>query len=295
MRRPDSFKEQRGFLTFAQNSDETDYLNLAYCQALSIKCTQKDVTSYAVAVDAATKELITDKHREVFDYIVDIENDAAKGDAWKLKNEWQAWWLTPFKETIKVESDILFTNSIDHWWPGLQQKEICMTTCIHDYEGAVSPCRAYRKLFDDNLLPDVYNGIMYFRYGQVSRDFFIYARYVFENWNQFKSELLKNCRDEKPTTDVVFAIAAEMLGPEFCTNPTLSYPTFTHMKGAVQGWSIGTDWTEKLYAQVDKDLNVTAGFTKQQYPFHYQQKKFITNDIIEKYEQAYAEHRTHYS
>jgi hypothetical protein len=287
MRNPTSFKEQRGFMTFAQNNDETDYLSLAYCQALSIKCSQREVTSYAVAVDAATKEKITDKHRRIFDYIIDIEDDAATRDKWKLKNEWQAWWLTPFKETIKIESDILFSTNIDHWWTGLRQTEVCLTSQVRDYEGNLSTSRAYRKLFDDNLLPDVYNGLMYFRFGHISRDFFIYARYVFENWDQFKNDLLKNCRDDEPTTDVAFAIAAEMLGVEKCTNPALSFPSFTHMKGNIQGWGINTDWTEKLYSQVDDNLNLTVGFSRQQHPFHYQQKKFMTNEIIQKYEKAY--------
>lgn len=293
MRRPDDFKAQRGFLTFAQNNSETDYLNLAYAQALSIKCTQKEVTLCAVAVDAPTKALMTDKHREVFDYVVDIKDDAASHDEWKLRNEWQAWWLTPFKETIKVEADILFPCSIDHWWDGLSQKEITLTSSVRDYEGNVSPCRAYRKLFDENLLPDVYNGLMYFRYGRESMNFFVYARYVFENWDQFKNNLLKNCRDENPTTDVVFAIAAEMVGIENCTNPALSYPTFAHMKGAIQGWGMNTDWTEKLIAEIDDQLHITAGLTKQEVPFHYYQKKFVTKEIVEKYEKAYNERRVY--
>ena len=288
MRRSDSFLAQRGFFTFAQNNSTTDYLSLAYGQALSIKCTQKDVTAFAVAVDAPTKACITDAHRAVFDCIVDIPEDNAASDEWKLKNEWQAWWLTPFKETIKLESDILFTSSIDHWWPGMQQREVCLTANVRDYEGNISASRAYRKVFDDNLLPDVYNGIMYFRYGQESMNFFVYARYIFQNWGNVRTTLLKNCHDPEPTTDVVFALAALMLGEERCTNYALSYPTFTHMKGAINGWGVNTDWTDKLYSQIDSHLNLTVGFTRQQYPFHYQQKKFLTNEVIKKYEEAYA-------
>jgi len=289
MRKSDSFKEQQGFFTFVQNNGETDYLRLAYCQALSIKCSQQKVTSYAIAVDEATKAQLTDKHRAVFDHIVDIPDDASANDSWKLKNEWKAWWLTPYKETIKVESDILFSSSIDHWWEGMQQQEVCLTSHVRDYEGNVSTCRDYRLLFDDNLLPDVYNGLMYFRYGRTSRDFFIYARYVYENWTQFRDGLLVNCRDEEPTTDVVFAIAAQMLGIENCTNPTLSYPTFAHMKGGINGWHMATDWTDKLYAQINESLNLTVGFNHQEYPFHYQQKKFIPESVIQKYERAYDE------
>jgi len=291
MRRPDSFKEQKGFFTFAQNNDTTDYLNLAYGQALSIKCSQRDVTSFAVAVDEATKACVTDAHREVFDYIIDIPEDAAAADAWKMKNEWKAWWLTPFKETMKLESDILFTDSVDHWWTGMQQTEVCLTTTIRNYEGSPSSCRAYRNLFDDNLLPDVYNGVMYFRYGKESMNFFVYAKYVFENWEVVKNNLLRNCHDDEPTTDVAYAIAAVMLGEDRCTNPTLSYPTFTHMKGAINGWGTNTDWTKTVYSQIDDDLHLTVGFTRQQYPFHYHSKKFLTPEIIRRYEDAY--HRAH--
>lgn len=287
MPRTKPFEEQKGFLTFAQNNSTTDYLSLAYCQALSIKCTQHHATSFAVIVDQPTKALITDKHREVFDYVVDLDEDASANDEWKLKNEWQAWWLTPFKETIKIESDILLVDSIDHWWAGMQEREVGLTNKIRDVEGNVSDCRSYRVLFDDNHLPDTYSGLMYFRYGAKSRMFFIYAKHVYEHWKYFKDKLLVNCRDEEPTTDVVFAIAAKMLGEEECINPALPYPSFTHMKGAINGWGISTDWTEKIYAQLDQALHLTVGFTRQQYPFHYQQKKFITPTIIKTYEEAY--------
>lgn len=289
MRRADSFDEHRGFFTFAQNTSTTDYLRLAYCQALSIKCTQKEVTSFAVAVDQNTKKCLTDEHRAVFDYIIDIPNDAAVKDQWKLKNEWKVWWLTPFKETIKLESDILFSGSIDHWWAGMQHQEVCLTSQIKDYEGNTSASRAYRSLFDENNLPDVYNGLMYFRFGKNSMNFFVYARYIFEHWDTVKNNLLKNCHDAEPTTDVVFAIAALMLGEDLCINPTLSYPTFVHMKGAINGWGTGADWTEKVYAQLDNELHLTVGFTRQLYPFHYQQKKFLTTELIQKYESAYQQ------
>ena len=287
MRSPKSFKEQQGYFTFAQNNDTTDYLTLAYVQALSVKCTQK-INKFAVAVDARTKEYVTDKHRAIFDYIIDIPDDLAAHSSWKLKNEWKAWWLTPFKETVKLESDLLLTTNIDHWWAGYRHHEVLLTSNVLDYEGNVSNTRDYRRLFDDNLLPNVYNGFMYFRFGQKSLKFFLYAQHVFENWDLYKTKVLNNCRDPEPTTDVAYAIAASMLGVEQCTNPALSYPTFAHMKGAISGFESNARWTDKLYSQIDKDLNLTIGFTRQQYPVHYYLKDFITPEVVEKYEQYYA-------
>ena len=46
-------KAQLGFLTVACNTEQTDYLQLAYLQALNIKRTQKN-NQFAVIVDQNT-------------------------------------------------------------------------------------------------------------------------------------------------------------------------------------------------------------------------------------------------
>ena len=100
---------QQGFLTIAQNTD-VDYLRLAYVQAMSIKLTMPG-SLYAVIVDDITLAQVTDQHRRVFDYIIPMPVDHAKNDSWKLANEWQVFNLTPFKETIKLESDIVLSQT----------------------------------------------------------------------------------------------------------------------------------------------------------------------------------------
>lgn len=284
----ESFKEQCGFLTIAQNTDTTDYLNLAYLQALSIKTSQRRVTSYAVLVDEHTNALVTEKHRKVFDYVIVMPQDDSKNDNWKLRNEWQVWNLTPFRETIKLESDILFTVCIDHWWDGLRLTDVCLTSHVMNYEGNVATCRAYRKLFDDNSLPDVYNGVAYFRFTKTAAEFFGYVKLIYAEWELFKTTMLKNCRDDNPTTDVVYAIAALLTGVEQCTNPALPYPTFVHMKGGMQGWGAGTDWTDTVYSQLNDKLDLTIGFTRQTYPVHYYQKTFASTDVVKRFEDVYA-------
>lgn len=278
MRSPNSFSEQQGYFTFAQNTDRVDYLELAYYQAISIKQTQR-INSYAVAVDARTKEKINENHRRVFDYILDLpldHNDPASD--WKLANEWQAWNLTPFKETIKLESDILFTQNIDHWWTGMRHREVCLTTKIRDYEGTVSDCRTYRRMFDDSNLPNVYNGIMYFRFGQISMQFFQAAELIYQHWPIFRDQVLTNCREDLPSTDVVFAIAARIIGEELCTIPALDYPSFVHMKGAINRLNADTDW-RTAYANEMDGTDIFIGFTRQQWPVHYYQKDFLNERI----------------
>ena len=281
MRSPNSFKAQQGYFTFAQNTDTVDYLDLAYAQAVSIKNTQK-INQYAVAVDAETKKQLTHEHRTTFDYIIDIRDPNVHA----MSNEWQAWHLTPFKETVKLESDMLFITSVDHWWTGMRLQEVCFTTKIRNYEGKISRARAYRKLFDENNLPDIYTGMYYFRFGRTSMELFQLVEVIYANWTLFRDELLKNCREDRPSTDVVFAIAARLLGEELCTNPALDYPGFVHMKGAVNGLAAGANWLD-VYPHELYNNNLMINFTRQTWPVHYYQKEFINDrnraELIDSY------------
>ena len=285
MRTPDSFLDQRGFFTFVQNTKETNYLELAYAQCLSIKLTQKN-NKFAIAVDEETKDQLRKVHLETFDYIIDIPDDAAFNDSWKLANEWKAWWLTPFKETIKLDCDMLFPTSIDQWWDMLSTKEVFFTSNVMTYDGNIARDRTYRKIFDDNYLPNIYSGLFYFRFGQKSLEFFDTARTIYTNWDYIKTTVLKNCRDPKPTTDVVYALAAKLLDEEnFVVNGT-SYPTFVHMKPALHHWGLSDKWYKKVYSDIE-GTDILIGFTKQLYPVHYHEKEFVTEDIINHYEQQY--------
>lgn len=286
MRSPNSFSAQQGYFTFAQNTDTVNYLELAYAQALSIKNTQR-INQYAVAVDSTTKELITDEHRTVFDHIIDIPDPADHA----MSNEWQAWHLTPFKETVKLESDILFTTSVDHWWTGMRLQEVCFTTKIRNYEGNISYARDYRKLFDENNLPDIYTGMYYFRFGCISMELFRLAEVIYKNWELFRDRVLKNCREDLPSTDVVFAIAAHILGVEQYTNPALDYPSFVHMKGAINGIAPAADWQDVYHAELENN-NLMINFTRQQWPVHYYQKSFINDRIRTKLISSFSKLRS---
>jgi hypothetical protein len=273
-------QEQQGFLTIAQNNADTDYLRLAYLQAMSIKLTMP-TEKYAVLVDEQTMKEVTSKHRQVFDYVILIENDVAKNEEWKLSNEWQVGDLTPFKETIKVESDILFTRSISHWWNAFRLRDVVLSTGCKDYQQNAATSRKYRRVFDDNQLPDTYNGLMYFRFTKTALTFFKVARMIFENWDTV-SNTLKNCRDPHPTTDVVYALTAKLLGVEQCTLPTADFINFVHMKPAINQWP-EKPWHEVVLHELDLPV-LRIGNVNQYHPVHYQSKEWVTDDIIKEYE-----------
>ena len=278
-------KEQFGFMTFAQNTLEVDYLKMAYVQAMSIKLVMPSA-KYAVVIDKHTALFVTDQQRFVFDYIIELENDFANEESWKLSNEWQAFTLTPFKETIKLESDILITRNIMHWLDMFRLRDVVLSTGCRDYKQQLSDCRFYRRVFDDNNLPDTYNGLMYFRYSKTATQFFETARQIYANWPTIRDEVLINCRDPHPTTDVVYALSAKIIGEELCTIPSADFINFVHMKNKINKWDVTVAWPELVMTELDVPT-IRINNINQLAPFHYQNKEWLTDAIVEQYERAF--------
>ena len=132
---------------------------------------------------------------------------------------------------------------IDHWWTLLEKRDVVISQGARDFYDQPARSRFYRKIFDDNNLPDVYNAITYWRVSKTAQDFFQLVRSIFENWNSYK-RLLK-FPDELPTTDVVYALAAQIIGPEQVTLPNELGPTMVHMKRYINPL-LSNNWTKEL-------------------------------------------------
>lgn len=159
-----------------------------------------------------------------------------------------AYRLSPYRETIKLEADMLIASPIDHWWTMFRHRDVVVSTGCRDFYGNVSDCRFYRKVFDDNQLPDVYNAITYWRRSVTAADFFRWVREIFNDWPTYR-RLLKFSVDE-PSTDLVYAMVAQIVGVATVTMPFTSYPKIVHMKQHIN--PIRTkDWTKELVWELD--------------------------------------------
>ena len=275
-------KSQQGFVTIAQNTETVDYLQLAFVQAMNVKCTQK-INEYAVIVDHATEQQITEEQRKIFDYVIVLDEDLAQDHDWKLANEYQVFNLTPFKETIKLESDLLFTRNIDHWWTAFRLKDIVLNVGCKTYKGTTAESRFYRRFFDNNSLPDTYNGLMYFRYSQTAFNFFNLAKQILDNWSDLADSTLINCREPYPSTDVLYAVTANVFGREHCTLPKCDFLNFVHLKAEINGFP-NKAWFDAVMSERDQDM-IRVNNLNQYNPVHYYDKTYITEDIINDYRQ----------
>ena len=258
---------ERGYLIPAVNTNNIDYVLCAKKLAHSIRAWHPDAK-----ICLLTDKIIAD---DVFDSVQLLPfGDQAIDTKWKLSNDWQVFAGTPFRETIKLEADMWCTSPIDHWWRLFEHRDVVISQGCRDFYDQYSKCRYYRKIFDNNNLPDVYNGITYWRKSQTAKQFFDLVKNIFEQWDQYKT-LLK-FPDEYPTTDVVYGIAAVIIGVENVTLPLGLGPTMVHMKKHIIP-TITDNWTQELvWEHIDNKLRLN---TVTQWGFvHYHIKDCAKND-----------------
>jgi len=170
------------------------------------------------------------------------------GDQGGFANDWQCFSASPYRQTIKLEADMICASAIDHWWTLFEHRDVVVSQGARTFYDQPAESRYYRKIFDQNHLPDVYNAITYWRLSATAKEFFDLVRNIFEQWDSYK-KILK-FPDEVPTTDVVYAMAAVIMGPERVTLPAGLGPTIVHMKRYVNPIQ-SNDWTKELVWEND--------------------------------------------
>ena len=170
------------------------------------------------------------------------------GDQGGFANDWQCFTASPYRQTIKLEADMICASPIDHWWTLFERRDVVISQGCRDFYDRPGQSRYYRRIFDQNNLPDVYNAITYWRRSQLAMDFFNLVRAIFTHWDQYKT-LLK-FPDDLATTDIVYAIAAIIIGVEQVTLPVGLGPTIVHMKQHIIG-TVTDNWTKELVWEHD--------------------------------------------
>jgi len=123
--------KSKGFLTLAQNG-KYDYVKMAYVLSMSLKLTQKKINKLSIIVNKDSE--IPEKYKPWFDEIIFVEKPE---EEWKIQNKCNYFWLTPYDETIVLDTDMLFFNDIDIWWKVLSNFDINFTTEVRNYRDEI--------------------------------------------------------------------------------------------------------------------------------------------------------------
>ena len=231
-RRYMQYEADKGYLIVAgTDSSQCDYIACAETLVKSLKYWHPD----------AKVCLVTDQENyqnPLFDFIKPFRY----GNTGGWTTDWQVFYTSPFHETVKIEADMVISGPIDHWWPLYRNKSVWISTGARNFHGVSSTNRRYRKIFDHNYLPDVYNAITYWRVSAEAERFFNNVKQCFQNWDEIKLSV-KLGNNEVANTDLIYALN----GSKFVT-PGIG-PQIVHMKPAILGTS-AENWTQELVWEV---------------------------------------------
>ena len=142
---------------------------------------------------------------------------------------------------------MLWTINTDWWWHHLGQHDLVFSVDCLDYRNNVVKDTFYRKLFVRNHLPNIYNGLMYFRKSKKAQRFYNIAESIVKNWQKVRSEMLIGCHDKYPSTDVVFALAYRIMDPTESGLIDYNWFKFIHHKPAINNLTRIKNHNEYLY------------------------------------------------
>ena len=241
----------QGYIIHAVNTDEVDYE----------QCARVLIKSLRAVGDRRPVTVITSK-----DFHEDRVSSATHGE---YADDWQLYDLAEYDETFKLEADMIVTRPLDSWWQFCAQRDLFIANGCRNYKQELSDVRYYRQFNDKNLLPDLYNGITYFKKSQTAEEFYSVVRTVFENWSEINSALTSPSPRTSGDTDSVYALAASIIGVERCTvaNDIIQW---VHMKKQIN-YLLAEEWDRELvWELVGHDFRINT--ISQLYPVHYHVK-----------------------
>ena len=226
--------EERGYIIPAFNVGRVDYVDCARNLAKTLLHHHP-----AARICLLTNEkYAADQHLFAYTHIVEDVNQTNP-----YANDWLVFHHTPFRQTIKLEADMMVASAVDHWWTLFEHRDVVISQGCRTFYDTPGTSRKYRQIFDTNNLPDVYNAITYWRLSSTAQYFFNLVREIFTNWESYK--ILLKFPEDVPSTDVVYAMAAQIMGPEQVTLPPEHGPQIVHMKPGMSPFT-AQRWTNEL-------------------------------------------------
>jgi hypothetical protein len=271
------------FTMLAQNSTH-NYVQQAYLCALSIRATNTNSKICLI-----TNDVIDEKTRSIFDNIVKIPwEDSAETKEWKVENRWKIYHACPYEKTIVLDTDMLVLQDLSTWWERLENYNIFFNTNVITYRGDRITSGYYRKAFKNHQLPNIYSGFHYFKKSSQAHEFYRWLELVMNNWELFYGQYAGGKYFQKfASVDVSAAIVTKILDCEdYVTSKTTDYPYFVHMKTHCQNWKtlVSDRWQDKVGVYLNQNLDLKIGNYRQHGIFHYTEKDFLTDKIINLYE-----------
>jgi len=267
----------KGFLVFAQNTDQVDYIQQAYALALSIKHSQHTTKSISIV----TNDNIPKRYRPVFDHIIPVPWSKDDVTEFCAEHRWQLYYATPYDETIVLDTDMLFLDDISGWWEYCSNYDLKFCSRVLNYKVEPIHDTVYRKAFIANNLTNPYFALHYFKKSRIAYEFYKVLEFVVNNWNWCYDNFAFKEYQEWLSMDLASAIAIEISGLQDMVVDVCSPLEFVHMKPLIQGWPVFvSNWQSAVHYVYSDTGDLFVGNIRQPKLFHYVDKGFLNGNII---------------
>lgn len=271
----------KGFLLFAQNTETVDYVKQAYALALSIKLSQTSIKN----VSLVTNSPVPEQYAQVFDQIIPIPFESGGSSALQGEHRWKLYYATPYEETIVLDSDMLMLEDISAWWDYCSNYDVKFCSQIKNYKLELIQDTYHRKAFIANHLSNPYFALHYFKKNQPAFEFYKVLEFVCNNWQWCYDQFAMKEYQEWLSMDLAAAIAIEIMGIHEQVIDVCNPMNFVHMKTPIQGWpTIPLSWQDAVPFIFNSRGELIVGNIKQSKLFHYVEKNFITDKILQRLE-----------
>lgn len=274
----------KGFLVIAENSKLTNYVEQAYALALSIKMSQKEITS----ISLVTNNKVPKKIAKVFDQIITIPwTENTIQSRYAVENRWKLFHISPYNETIVLDADMLMLEDISNWWSYCGNFDLKFCNRVKNYKlEPILRDTFHRKAFNENGLTNPYFALHYFKKSEQALNFYKVLEFVCNNWEWCYDKFAPVAYQDWLSMDLASAIAIEITGYHEAVIDTCSPLDFVHMKLPLQGWELSpASWQDTVPLVLNSRGELIVGNIKQTKLFHYVEKNFISKKILSRLEE----------
>jgi hypothetical protein len=268
----------KGYMMFARGKN---YVKQACMCAMSLKATQ-EISNVSIVTD----DTIPSKYKGLFDHIFNVPWRDDNTFYW-TEHRWKVFHLTPYEETVVLDTDMIFLNDVSRWWEYLKNYDVCFTKNVYTYRNNLVTSDYYRKAFTKNNLPLLYCAYHYFKKNDVGYKYYQKLEQVCKEYEKFYEIYVKkhkpetiNAKGQKwqlSSMDLNHAITVIDENIENYTHPALN---FVHMKSKVQEWhNPNEDWMSMIPFYFTDNLQLKIGNYTQKDIFHYTENKFCDENI----------------
>lgn len=276
----------KGFVVLAKNTDTVDYVKQAYALALSIRYSQKTIKN----ITLVTNDAVPKEYKFAFDNILPIpwmDNDI--NSVYSTEHRWKLYYVSPYEETIVLDTDMLLLEDISSWWNHCSKYDIQICSKIKNYKLETVVDTYHRTTFIENKLSNPYIALHYFKKSIRACEFYKVLEFVSNNWEWCYGKFTPEFYQDWLSMDVVTAITIEIMGLHdevFDINSPLE---FIHMKPPLQGWKpVPESWQDTVNYILNRKGELIVGNIKQGKLFHYVEKNFLSSQIIKRLEELEA-------